>query len=401
MGLNPPFSLTTNQTAGVTQPGKFSWATGYNQNVPLVSNYGKQGPGTPTSGLVSLSAEDPNLRSAYIYQYNFGIQRRIGRNFSIESDYQGSAGHKLLLNVDLNEPYVTVVNASRRGNQSPNVQLFPYPTFAQINMGKNIANSNYNGLVTTGKYQGQHGIFLQASYTYGKSLDNSSSWSVPTGQPGGVADPRNLRLEYGPSNFDIRHRAVITYVVDLPVGPGHRLLGWNNIVNRELLGGWQISGITTFQSGAPFTVYNGSADFSGFNQFFDRPDVAGTGKLIQNNRNPDAAFSTTYFSSTPPTGRVGTSGRDQYYGPGLANYDFSASKNFPLGIERVKLQIRTDLFNIFNHTNFSNPVSNQSSTSFGQITSTVGSSVATAVGTTAGLVGGGPRVIQFSLRLTF
>jgi hypothetical protein len=401
MALNAPFSLTTNQTAGVTQTGKFPWATGYNQNVPLVSNYGSQGPGTPTSGLVSLGAEDPNLRSAYIYQYNFGIQRRIGRNFSIESDYQGSAGHKLLLNVDLNEPYVTVGNANRRGTQSPNVQLFPYQTFAQINMGKNIANSNYNGLVTTGRYQGQHGIFLQASYTYGKSLDNSSSWSVPTGQPGGVADPRNLRLEYGPSNFDIRHRAVITYVVDLPLGPGHRLFGWNNIVNRELLGGWQVSGITTFQSGAPFTVYNGSADFSGFNQFFDRPDVVGTGKLTQNNRNPDAAFTTTYFSSTPPTGRVGTSGRDQYYGPGLANYDFSASKNFPLGTERIKLQMRSDLFNIFNHTNFSNPVSNQSSASFGQITSTVGSSVATAVGTTAGLVGGGPRVIQFSLRLTF
>jgi Carboxypeptidase regulatory-like domain/TonB-dependent Receptor Plug Domain len=401
MGLNPPYSLTTNQTAGVTQPGKFPWATGFNQNVPLVSNYGKQAPGTPTAGLVSLSAEDPNLRSSYIYQYNFGIQRRLGHNFSIEADYQGSAAHKLLVNIDLNEPYVTVADPTRRGNQSPNVQLFPYSTFAQINMGQDIGNSNYNGLVTTAKYQGSHGIFLQAAYTLGKSLDDTSSWSVPTGQPGGVADPRNLRLEYGPSNFDIRHRAVVTYVMDVPVGPGHRLLGWNNVVNRELLGGWQVSGITTFQSGAPFTVYNGSADFSGFNQFSDRPDIVGSGKLTQNNRNPDAAFDTAYFSKTPPTGRVGTSGRDQYYGPGLANYDFSASKSFPLGTEWMQLQIRSDLFNIFNHTNFSNPVANESSSSFGQITSTVGSSVATAVGTTAGLVGGGPRVVQFSMRVTF
>ena len=401
MGLNPPYSLTTNQTAFVTQPGKFGWATGYEQNVPLVSNYGKQGPGLPTSGLVSISAQDPNLRNAYIYQYNFGIQRRIGQDFSIEADYMGSSGHKLLLNIDLNEPYVTVNNPARRGNQSPNVQLFPYQTFAGINTGKDIANSNYNGLVLTGNYRGRRGMFLQASYTYGKSLDNSSTWSLPSGQPGGVADPRNLSLEYGPSNFDIRHRAVITYVVDLPVGPGHRLFGWNNVFNRELIGGWQVSGITTFQSGAPFTVYNSSADFSGFNQFFDRPDVVGTGKLTQNNRNPDAAFATSFFSSTPPTGRVGTSGRDQYYGPGLANYDFSVAKNFPLGSERLHLQFRGDLFNIFNHTNFSNPVSNQSSSSFGQITSTVGSSVATAVGTTAGLVGGGPRIVQFALRLTF
>jgi hypothetical protein len=401
MGLNIPYSLTTNQTANVTQPGKFPWAIGYNQNVPLVSNYGKQGPGTPQSGLVSVSAEDPNLRSAYIYQFNFGIQRRIGSDFSVEADYQGSSGHKLMLNIDLNEPYVTVIDPTKRGPLTPNLQVFPYPTFANLNMGKDIATSNYNGLVLTTKYQGRHGIFLQASYTLGKSLDNSSSWSVPSGQPGGVSDPRNLHLEYGPSNFDIRHRAVFVDVIDLPVGPGHRLLGWNNALNRQAFGGWQVSGITTVQGGAPFTVYNGSSDFSGFNQFYDRPDVIGTGKIQQNNRNPDTAFDTGYFSKTPPTGRVGTSGRDQYYGPGLVNFDFAAAKSFPLGTERMHLQFRADLFNLFNHTNFSNPVSNQSSASFGKITSTVGSAVATAVGTTAGLVGGGPRVVQFSLRLQF
>jgi len=94
-------------------------------------------------------------------------------------------------------------------------------------------------------------------------------------------------------------------------------------------------------------------------------------------------------------------GRDQYYGPGLANYDFAAAKNFALGTEKVRLQFRADLFNLFNHTNFSNPTTNTSSANFGKITSTVGSAVATAVGTTAGLVGGGPRIVQFSMRLSF
>jgi hypothetical protein len=187
----------------------------------------------------------------------------------------------------------------------------------------------------------------------------------------------------------------------VPVGPGHRLFGWNNVFNRQLVGGWQISGITTVQSGSPFTVYNGSADFSGFNQFFDRPDVAGTGKLAQNNANPDTAFDTKFFSATPPAGRVGTSGRDQYYGPHLTNFDFTGAKNFSLGTERLRLQFRADFFNIFNHTNFSNPIANQSNANFGKITATVGSAVATTVGTTAGLVGGGPRVIQFSMRLQF
>jgi hypothetical protein len=400
MGLNAPYSLVTNQTANVTQPGKFPWAIGFNQSVPLVSNFGRQGPGTPTSGLVSFSSTDPNLRSAYIYQYNLGIQRKIGNSFSIEADYQGSSGHKLLLNIDVNEPYVTVSDPTRRGAQAPNQQFFPYPLFAQVNTGKDIANSNYNGLVLTGKYQGRRGIFLQASYTYGKSLDDSSSWSVPSGQPGGVADPRNLRLEYGPSNFDIRHRAVVFYTIDVPVGPGHRVFAWDNAFNRQILGGWQISGITTVQSGSPFTVFNNSQDFSGFNQLDDRPDVVRSGRLMQDNSNPDAAFDATWFSKTPPTGRVGTSGRDQYYGPHLVNFDFAGAKNFPIA-ERVRLQLRADFFNIFNHTNFSNPVANEGNANFGKITSTVGSAVATAVGTTAGMVGGGPRVIQFSMRLSF
>jgi hypothetical protein len=178
----------------------------------------------------------------------------------------------------------------------------------------------------------------------------------------------------------------------------HRILGWNNGVNRQVFGGWQVSGVTTYQTGTPFTVFNSAADFSGFNQFNDRPDVIGTGPLRQDNRNPDAAFDTTYFSATPPTGRVGTSGHNQYYGPGLSNYNFAVAKSFPL-TERFHLRFRADFFNLFNHTNFANPVSNQSSGNFGKITSTVGCGVATAVGTTAGVVGGGPRVIQAALRV--
>ena len=401
MGLNAPYNLSTNQTAGVTQPGKFPWAIGFDQSVPFVSNVGNQGPGHPTSGVIGLSATDPNLRTAYIYQFNFGIQRRLGTRVSVEADYQGSSGHKLLLSIDQNQPLVIVNDLTKGGKVAPNEQVFPYPTLARVTMGKDLATSNYNGLVFTTRYQGRRGIYLQGSYTFGKSLDDSSSWATPSGQPGNIADPRHLKLDWGPSNFDLRHRAVFTYVIDVPAGPGHRVLGWNHPVGRQLFGGWQVSGITTLQSGAPFTVYNSSTDFSGFNQTSDRPDVIGTGTLQQNNRSVDAAFDTSFFSKTPPTGRVGTAGRDQFYGPGLVNFDFTAAKNFPLHTERIRLQFRADLFNIFNHTNFSNPTSNQSNANFGKITATVGSAVATAVGTTAGLVGGGPRVVQLSMRLSF
>ena len=398
MGLNAPYNLGTTQTAGVTQPGKFPWAVGFNQNVPLVKF---NSAGQPVVGLVGFSAEDPNIRSAYVYQYNFGIQRKLGQNLSLEVDYQGSTGHKLGLFVDYNQPKVIVNNPAVRGNQAPNVQIYPYPLFSSLSVGKDIGNSNYNGMVAIVKYISHKGYFLQASYTVSKSIDDNSAFFGSTGELSVISNGTNINLDRGPSSFDTRQRAVVVYNMDLPVGPGHDVLGSNNIVNREVFGGWQVSGIISAQTGQPFTVYDTATDFSGFNQGADRPDVLGTGPLQTNYSNPDAAFNTAYFSATPPTGRTGTSGRNQYYGPGLANWDLAALKTFAITRERVRLSFRADFFNLLNHTNFANPGHNESSSStFGKITGTVGSAVATSVGTTAGAFGG-PRQIQFSLRLAF
>ncbi len=408
MSLNPPYNLQTSQTANVTQPGRFPWAVGFNQGVPLVSNFGRQGPGTPTRGLLGFNSIDPDIRSAYLYQYSFGIQRRLGHDVSVEIDYQGSTGHKLGIFMDQNQPQVIVRNAAVRGPLAPNEQVYPYPKYGSVGMGKSLSNSNYNGMVVTGRYQGRRGVFLQTSYTLGKSIDNNSAFFGSNSTAGAPSDNLNLRLERGPSNFDVRHRFVTVYVIELPIGPGHRLLGWNNGINRQIFGGWQISGITTAMTGAPFTVISSTiTDFSGFNQFLDRPDLAGTGKLPTNYQDPDRAFDRTYFVSGPtggaiaPTGRLGTSGRNQYYGPALANWDFALAKHFPLPLsEQTRLEFRADFFNLWNHTNFSNPQRDQSNANFGRITQTVGSAVATAVGTTAGPMGG-PRLIQLALRLQF
>jgi hypothetical protein len=411
MGLNAPFNLTTTQNTSTNGGSKFPWNVGFNQNVPLVKFIGQPN----QVGLVGFSAEDPNLPSAYIYQYSLGVQRKLGSAFSLEVDYQGSAGHKLGLFVDQNQPKVIVNDPTMPGSQGKNVQIYPYPLFGSASTGKAPGNSNYNGAVVTARYQGRHGVFFEGSYTLGKSIDYGSAYFGSTGERAGVADANNIRAERGPSSFDVRQHAVFVYVVELPVGPGHRLLGWNNGFNRQVFGGWEISGVTTIQTGTPFTVFNNSADFSGFNQLNDRPDVVGTGPLHINNSNPDVTFDPGYFGcvtvpkvdcskgglGAPPTGRVGTSGRNQYYGPGLRNYNFALAKVFPLGTERVRLRFRTDFFNLFNHTNFANPTGNESSSSFGKITQTVGSAVGTAVGTTAGVTGGSARVIQLALRLEF
>jgi hypothetical protein len=413
MALGPPYNLQTAQTANVTRPGKFPWAVGFDQNVPLISNLGKQGPGTPTVGVLNFQGVDPNLKSAYLYQYNLGIQRRLGEAFSIEADYQGSSGRRLGIFIDINQPAVIVRDPTKRGPVAPNEQLFPFNHFGNVQLAKSIGSSNYNGLVVIAKYQDRRGLFVQASYTFGKSLDYNSSYFGSNnllGETGAPVDSKNLRVEHGPSAFDIRHRFNLFHVITLPVGPGHRFLGWNNVFSRALFGQWQISGVLTLQSGYPFTVVTGGPDSSGFNQAStglspaagDRPDLTKPGRLPQNNSNPEAAFDPTWF--TPAfAGRVGTSGRNQYYGPGLENYDFAVAKDFQLWAklgERTRLRFRADFFNLFNHPNFANPVSDMSNANFGKITQTLGTASGPSVGTTGGAIGG-PRLIQFSLRIQF
>jgi hypothetical protein len=175
-----------------------------------------------------------------------------------------------------------------------------------------------------------------------------------------------------------------------------------------VLADWRLSGIVTLQTGIPFTVVTGGQDTSGLNQAIsgispqggNRPNLIKTGPLPQNNQNPDAAFDPSWFSPNT-AGQDGTSGRNQYRGPGLANVDFSVARSFRLsrGEER-ELQFRTDFFNLLNHTNFANPVADMNNANFGKITQTLGSAVATAAGTSGGVTGG-PRVVQFSLRLRF
>ena len=394
--LNPPFNITTTQAAGTTQPSKFSYGTAFNQNVPLVKNVGKQGPGTPQVGLLSFNGVNPNIRSSYAYSYNLDLEQQLSRTMALEFQYIGSMGRKLGIFTDPNQPNVIVNNPALRGNQAPNQQVFPYNTYGSFSgsFGNNAVSSNYNGAVVVFRYRGPRQSSFQASYTWSHSLDYGSNFFGSTGDAGYPSDSRNIKAEYGNSAFDLRHRFVAYYTVPLPIGPKGRFLTSKNIFSREAFEGWQLSGITEIQSGTPFTAYLGATDYSGFNQFIDKPNV-GPGKLVQNNKNPDAAFVTSYFTPIG-AGQDGTERRNQFYGPGLVNFDLSAQKNFPLSAERFKLQFRADLFNLFNHTNFSNPTSTYSSSSFGKITSTVGSATGGS-----GYAIGGVRLAQLSLRLIF
>jgi hypothetical protein len=412
MTLGAPHTLLTTQTANVTQPARFPWALAFDQNVPLISNYGRQGPGTPTVGILTFQGIDPDLRSAQAYSYNLEVQRSAGGSLSFGAGYHGSSGRNLGIYMDVNQPTVIVRDPLRRGTLAPNEQVFPYEEFGMAQIARSLGRSSYHGLVLDSTYRGRTGIYVQGSFTLAKSFDFNSSYfgsgRLP-GEAGSPIDNTKLHLERGPSAFDMRRRFVLVYLLDLPVGPGHRVFGWNNRFSRAAFGGWKISGITTLQTGTPFTVITGGPDTSGFNQSNpgnspnggNRPNLVKPGRLPQDNRNPDAAFDPSWFAPNG-AGQNGSSGRNAYYGPGLQNYDFAITKSFPLGQpgEQARLEFRSDFFNLFNHTNFANPISDMSNANFGKITQTLGSAASTSARTSGGTVGG-PRQIQLSLRLQF
>jgi hypothetical protein len=410
--LNAPWVLTTEQRAGATQPSAgFGWNVAFDQNVPLVART-TQAPGAPAVGLVAFNGYDPNAPTSYAYNWNFSVQREITRTASVEVSYIGTAGHKLGIFIDANEPNVIVRDPGRRGDQAPNEQVYPFPQWGSLRGAYATfqGNSSFHGLVISGKIRAASMLTMNSSYTWGHAIDNSSAFFGSDDDAGVPVTRNRLDLERANSGNDQRHRFINLFVFDVPYGKGRRFGTNLNPVMNQVLGGWSLSAITNLTTGHPFTVFaNTAVDFSGFNQLIDRPD-AGQGTLKINRGNPDAFFDPAWFGKTPgafcpgsttllasagcaPVGRVGTLGRNAFYGPGLINVDMTVSKSFPIR-ERVRLEYRADFFNVMNHTNFALVGANRSMNNgqFGQL------------GSTSELNGGntgGPRVIQMTLRVVF
>ncbi len=409
--LNAPWALTTTQRAGTTQPAAgYRWEAAFDQNVPLVAR-ATQAPGAPAVGLITFNGYDNHARSAYAYNWNFGLQREIGGKSSVDISYLGSAGHKLGILVDANEPGVVVRNPGYRGTAAPNEQIFPFPQWGSASRGSFQGNSAYHGLVASWKTQYRNLLNLGGSYTLGHGIDNNSSFFGSDDDLGIANTRKRLDLERGNSGNDQRHRFISYWVLQAPVGRGRRFWSGVPAALNHLVGGWEVSGIVNSFTGQPFTVYaNTVVDFSGFNTLNDRPDIMGSGPLKINRSDPDNFFDPAYFGKVgtticpgyaadsaqrvtggcAPAGRVGTSPRNAYYGPGLSSFDVSLQKRFSI-YERLTLRYRADFFNIANHTNFGLRVGNRamSSGEFGAMTST------------SEHIYGGPRIIQMTLRLEF
>jgi len=304
-----------------------------------------------------------NLRTPYVQQWNFNIQRSLGGSRMFEIGYVGSKGTGLIGARDANQPPPSANPYFER----------PLPQFADIDLLESNRNSIYHSLQARFEQRLNFGLSLLASYTFSKSIDNGSSFFSSDGDPNFPQDSYDLRAERGLSNFDVRQRFVASYAYDLPLGNRSR---W--------LKGWQTFGILQFQTGEPFTVSlladddnsNTGIDSLGFGAN-DRPDVVGNPHL--SNPSANEWFNTSAFA-IPPYGSFGNSGRNTVEGPGMATVDLSLVKNTVIR-ERTTVQFRVEGFNVLNHTNFGLPDNFIGSPTFGQI-----------------LSAGNPRRLQLALK---
>jgi len=385
------------------------------------------------------------LRTQYSAQYNLTIKRELPGNMLFQIGYVGSQGHRLLAIHDQNaaaaqpcldlqaiSDYYTNVNPNQNlanayacgpffedssfnlpANTIPNgfklhlpygsvssvgpgnpaitlVGLRPFsspncqpttgvgcPTdgneiFSSIFSEDTVAHSNYNSLQSLFEKRFSHGLQFQASYTYSKSLDNASSFEE-------ILNPLNFNSTYGPSLFDSRHRFVFNYVWQLPIPKKEGFAG-------KALNGWEVSGIYTYQSGFPILINNcDDQELQGSTLGFEcpgKPDLLGKIKTHDPRKGGNVFSDLTLFTDSA-TGVIGNSPRTLCCNPAISNWDFGVFKTTPVN-EKLRLEFRTEIFNIFNHTQFYGVDGGTSNTTFGQPQKIRD-----------------PRLVQFALKLIF
>jgi hypothetical protein len=324
-----------------------------------------------------------------IMNFSLSVQRKLWGGTILDVGYAGSLGRHLQWEHDLNA--IPVGSDFLPSNQDPTSPGKPlasaferaYPGYGAIESIENNGSSNYNSLqVSAHRRFAQHFDFGGA-WTYSKAMDfNDTDLSeVYTIVP---FRPWN----YGMASFDHTHIFKLNYLVDVPNAPVH------NAILRGALHGWQLSGITTFQSGAPLGIgvtTTTSEDITGSPDLGPRVVVTGDPNLSKSQQTFSQFFNTSVFS-LPAVGTVGNAGRTVIRGPGLNNWDSALAKNFRI-VERLRLQLRLEAYNAFNHAQFTtvnttaqfNPATGaQVNAAFGQFTAAAN-----------------PRQVQLAAKLTF
>jgi hypothetical protein len=307
------------------------------------------------------SGVQPDLRTPTVESWSLKVEQQITPSTSLGVSYIGSHGYHELLSVDANLPTPTICPASPCPSSYP-AGIIYYPTNAPL-QNSAVWNSthwfsqgisSYNGLEVDVNRRVGHGLQFRGVYTFSKALDDGDNMntSVATNSPAFVANPLDPKADYGRASFDVRHAGVINATYDLPFERGQNSAG--NPWIARILGSWQVSAIQTVQSGLPFTPqlsYNPSNDGDTRNPVRPSLNPNFSGHVILGG--PNQYFNPNAFIQPLP-GTYGNVGRNTLQAPGLVSTDIALAKKFSL-TERLNLQFRAEIFNLFNHTNFNAP----------------------------------------------
>jgi hypothetical protein len=328
----------------------------------------------------SINVFDPNTTIPYSMNYNLTVERQLKGDVILSVAYVGLQGRKLTGVYELNpagqngaNPVCLATPGCNPFNLSSTVpQTFRYPqvnslgqlVYGSIGQIGTYVNSNYNALQVSAEKHLSHGLQFRAAYTWSHSLDDGSSFEdLSSGFR--ASDPFNRHNDYGDSIYDARQRFVLSYSYYIP--SVRHFSAFQRLPSR-LTDGWRITGITTFQSGFPISLFDSSDNSDTCNASFsfygcpDRPNAVAP-QVILNPRTgtagtPPNLVSNIYFSpaSFPAQspGVLGNSGRNFFHGPGINNFDFALFKDTRV-TESKMLELRFEFFNLFNHTQF-NPV---------------------------------------------
>jgi hypothetical protein len=304
--------------------------------------------GSQTSGALNFAiSNDPDLRDSYIQQWNLNLQKKLPGNLILDVGYVGSKGTKLIVTFeDLNRP-IQLVDPRTPGLASLNSRR-PNQSFQRNVRGdKSVGNSTYHSLQVKAERRMASGLTFLMAYTWSHSISGPSDIGGQVGGGSFIGSPQdvyNHTNERSTSGFDLRHRYVTTFLYEIPLFKNSK--GWT----KALLGGWQASTIITLQDGYPAPVL-ANRDTTGTG-IQSRPDIlpGQNGNLSGDQRSWTKWFNTGAFE-VAPFGRFGTSSRtDSIRLPGIINQDFSMNKSFQIR-ERMRFQLRTEVFNLFNHFN--------------------------------------------------
>jgi Carboxypeptidase regulatory-like domain len=294
-----------------------------------------------------------DVQTPYMQNWNFGIEHQLAQDLLLELNYQGSKGTHLASFLSTND--------APPGPGDPNPRR-PFPSGGSLSELKTVATSKYHGLTTKVEKRFSSGFSMLGSYAWQKSIDLNSQFGGTSPQIN-----TNIKSNLGLSDFDQRHVANISYIWQLPFA--RNLTG----APRIFLDGWEVSGITTLETGRPFHV---SVPFDNANVGsrgnFQRANLVGDPfpNGFNQQTGPAGVWFNTDAFAVPERFTYGNLGRNTLRGPSFTNWDFGVYKNFPVR-EGVRIQFRSEFFNLFNNTNFGNPNGNITQPNFGKVLGTV------------------------------